>query len=273
MNAVNAKRTYPPGVPCWVETLQPDPRAALEFYGALFGWQGIGPGPMPDGGEYFVARLDGDDVAGIATLPADGVAEPAWTTYIRIDELETSVRQVLATGGRVVVGPLDAPPAGRLAIVEAPTGATFGLWEPGDRAGAQRINEPGAWAMSALRTPDVRAAMPFYETVFGWVVEPFHDAGVHGALLRLPGYVGGLAQQPVPRDVVAAAIQDEQTNTEHWSVDFWIDDVDAAVERVAQRAGAVIMPPFDAAAFRRTVVADPAGAVCMISQLVPERLT
>jgi predicted enzyme related to lactoylglutathione lyase len=97
---VNAKKTYPPGVPCWVETLQPDPRAALEFYGALFGWRGIGPGPMPDGGEYFVARLDGDDVAGIATLPAGGVAEPAWTTYIRVDELETSVRRVLATGGR-----------------------------------------------------------------------------------------------------------------------------------------------------------------------------
>ena len=150
------KKTYPPGVPCWVETLQPDPRAALEFYGALFGWDGIGPGPMPDGGEYFVARLHGDDVAGIATLPPGGIAEPAWTTYVRVDELEAPVRRVLAAGGRVIVAPLDAPPAGRIAIVEAPTGATFGLWEPGDRAGAQRINEPGAWAMSALRTRDVR---------------------------------------------------------------------------------------------------------------------
>lgn len=28
---------YPAGVPCWVETLQPDPQAALGFYGALFG--------------------------------------------------------------------------------------------------------------------------------------------------------------------------------------------------------------------------------------------
>jgi len=53
---LTAKRTYPPGVPCWVETLQPDPRAALAFYRALFEWDGIGPGPMPDGGEYFVAQ-------------------------------------------------------------------------------------------------------------------------------------------------------------------------------------------------------------------------
>ena len=26
---------YPAGVPCWVETLQPDPRVALDFYGPL----------------------------------------------------------------------------------------------------------------------------------------------------------------------------------------------------------------------------------------------
>ena len=172
----------------------------------------------------------------------------------------------------MIVGPVDAMPAGRLAIVEAPTGATFGLWQPGDRAGAQRINEPGAWAMSALRTPDVEAATPFYTRVFGWVVEPFDGAGVPAALFRLPGYVGGLPQQPVPRDVVAVALQEEQMEPEHWSVDFWIDDVDAAVERVAQRAGTVIEPPFDAAAFRRAVVADPAGAIFTISQLVPERL-
>jgi len=32
------RERYPAGVPCWVETLQPDPRAALGFYGPLLGW-------------------------------------------------------------------------------------------------------------------------------------------------------------------------------------------------------------------------------------------
>ena len=228
------EKTYPPGVPCWVETLQPDPRAALAFYGSVFGWDGIGPGPMPDGGEYFVARLHGDDIAGIATLPPGGVAKPAWTTYVRVDGLEASVQRVLAAGGHVIVTPLDAQPAGRLAIVGAPTGASLGLWEPGYRTGAQRVNEPGAWAMSTLRTRDVQAATPFYATVFGWNVEPYDAGGARGALLRLPGYVGGRPQQPVPRDVVAVAIEDDRLDAEHWSVDFWIDDVDAAVERVAR---------------------------------------
>jgi predicted enzyme related to lactoylglutathione lyase len=30
---------YPPGVPCWIDTSQPDPAAAIEFYGSLFGWE------------------------------------------------------------------------------------------------------------------------------------------------------------------------------------------------------------------------------------------
>lgn len=256
-----------------METLQPDPRAALGFYRALFGWDAIGPGPMPGGGEYFVARLNGADVAGIATLPPGGIAQPAWTTHVRVDELEASIGRVRAAGGRVIVEPLDVQPAGRIAVVEAPTGASFGLWEPRERRGAQRINEPGAWAMSALRPRDLRAALPFYASVFGWNAEPFDAAGMRGVLLRLPGYAGGLPQQPVPRDVVAVAIEDAGVGAEHWSVDFWIDDVDAAVERVSQRAGMVVEPPFDSAVFRRAVVADPAGAICTISQLMPERLS
>lgn len=257
------KKTYPPGVPCWIETLQPDPRAALAFYRALFGWDAAGPGPMPNGGEYFVARLDGDDVAGIAALPPGGMAEPTWTTYVCVDGLEAPLRRVLAAGGLVILPPLDARPAGRLAILEGPSGATFGLWEPHERSGAQRINEPGAWAMSALRTRDLSAAVPFYTTVFGWNVDHFESA----VLFRLPGYVGGLAEQPVPRDVVAVAIEDRSISADHWSVDFWIDDVDAAVERVVGHGGTVISSPHAAPPFRRAVIADPAGAICTLSQL------
>ena len=269
---MSEQRTYPPGVPCWVETLQPDPRAGLAFYQALFGWDGIGPGPMPDGGEYFVARLHGHEVAGIATLPPGGVAEPAWTTYVRVEVLEDSTRRVRTAGGRVIVEPLDASPAGRLAIVASPAGATIGLWEPASRSGAQRINEPGAWAMSTLRTRDVHAATPFYSSVFGWNSQPYHMGGMQAALLRLPGYVGGREQQPVPRDVVAVAIEDDRIDADHWSVDFWIDDVDAAAARVTQHGGTLVVPPFDMAIFRRAVIASPAGAVFTLSQLVSERL-
>jgi uncharacterized protein len=186
---------------------------------------------------------------------------------VRVDDVDARAHDVRAAGGRVIVAPLDAPPAGRLAIVEGPTGATFGLWESHQRAGAQRINEPSAWSMSSLRTRDLDAALPFYTSVFGWDVAPFDSGGARAVLLRLPGYIGGLPQQPVPRDVVAVAFEDRTIEADHWSVDFWIDDVDAAVGRAASNAGTVIVPPFDAPPFRRAVIADTAGAIFAISQL------
>src|SRR3569833_3146472 len=85
------RERYPAGVPCWVETLQPDPQAALDFYGPLLGWEFAGPGPQPGDppGEYFVARARGRDVAGIGTLPAhSGTAAPAWSTSIRVDSAD-----------------------------------------------------------------------------------------------------------------------------------------------------------------------------------------
>ena len=66
MRAVSTRDTYPPGVPCWVETLQPDPAAAHAFYRELFGWE------MAGSPEYTVARLGGRDVAGIAPLDGSG---------------------------------------------------------------------------------------------------------------------------------------------------------------------------------------------------------
>ena len=60
---------YIHGVPCWIDTSQPDPEAALPFYGGLFGWEF--EDVMPDGtdGSYFIGRIRGGDVAAVASLP------------------------------------------------------------------------------------------------------------------------------------------------------------------------------------------------------------
>jgi predicted enzyme related to lactoylglutathione lyase len=55
MTGSDQPRTYPPGVPCWVDTSPPDPAAAARFYGELFGWRF----QDADGGRYLVATLDG----------------------------------------------------------------------------------------------------------------------------------------------------------------------------------------------------------------------
>ena len=47
---------YIPGVPCWVDTSQPDPEAAVDFYSGLFGWDFEDVMPPGAPGKYFIAR-------------------------------------------------------------------------------------------------------------------------------------------------------------------------------------------------------------------------
>lgn len=273
---MSERERYEPGVPCWVDTTQPDPQAAARFYAELFGWQFVGPGPMPGEppGEYFVAQSRGRDVAGVASQPPSGApASALWNTHISVPSADHTAEQVKAAGGSIVVAPFDAPPAGRMAVLRDPAGAFFCVWEPMDRQGAQLVNEPGAWAMSMLNTPDLRGSAAFYTAVFGWEAEAVEfGAGNEITLWRLPGYVGGEPHQPVPRDVVGVmapitgAADDQRPAV--WSVDFWVHDADATAKKSVELGGQIVAPPHDTPGFRSAVLADPQEAVFSVSQLM-----
>jgi predicted enzyme related to lactoylglutathione lyase len=258
---MSERNAYQAGVPCWVETLQPDIDSAKAFYGSVFGWEYAGPGEMPGDppGQYFVARLRGRDVAGVGSLPPD--TPIAWNTCVSVASAERACEEAERAGGSVLVSPFDAPPAGRAAVITDPSGAVLEVWEPGERHGAGLVNEPSAWAMSALRTREADAAAAFYSSVFGWETEPF-AGGI--SLFRLPGYVGGEPLQPVPRDVVAALVPTDEPQA-HWAVNFWVDDADAAAARATQAGGSVLARPSDAGGLPQTVLADPAGAAFSVT--------
>jgi predicted enzyme related to lactoylglutathione lyase len=266
---MSERDSYPAGVPCWISNLQRDVPAARDFYEQLLGWTTAGPDGVPrEDATYAVGRIRGRDVAGIGTMPAEAGDLPAtWVTEVRVDDLETTVERVAAAGGTVVRSEVDLTPMGRLAVLHDPAGALFCAWEAGRREGAQIVNEPGAWSMSALQTPDRAGAIRFYEAVFGWQAEDFGPV----TLLRLPGYVGGEPSQPVPRDVVAVIGPDGASAgaPARWSVDFWVADIDAAAASAERLGGRVIAGPYDAPpSFRQAVLADREGATFGASQLV-----
>ena len=266
---MSTRTDYPAGVPCWVDTLQPDTDVALRFYAALMEWEFTRPGPIPasDSG-YFVARVGDHDVAGVGGLPDGADSEPSvWNTYIRVAGADAALTAARAAGGTVLLAPRDAPPAGRFAVLADPTGAVFHVWEAWEREGAQLINAPRCWSMSALNTDDPATAAAFYREAFGWQTERMGEGDAAPSLFRLPGYVGGEPQQPVPRDVVAVMFTLPGVRP-HWSVDFWVSDADTAAARAWQLGGTVVRPPADNAAFRTSVIADPHGAVFSVSQLV-----
>jgi hypothetical protein len=59
------------GVPCWVDTGQPDPEAAVCFYTQLFGWEAEDVMPPDSEQMYFVCRLRGRDVAAVGSQPSE----------------------------------------------------------------------------------------------------------------------------------------------------------------------------------------------------------
>lgn len=268
-------REYPLGAPCWVETFQTDPRAAIRFYGTLFGWQFSEADPIAGGleGEYFVAQLQGCDVAALGTLPANGPPVSVWSSAMRVRRAERATELVTTIGGTLLLGPLTHPRGGQWAVLADRAGAAFCVWESGGGGGAQLVNVPQTWAMSTLHTPDPADAAAFYGATFGWKAEPIAP-GSALTLCRLPGYVGGEPGQQMPRDVVAvmAATGKEPgapAIPPHWNVNFAVDDADVIAASATDLGGNVVMGPMDTPGFRSAVLIDPQGAAFSVSQPGP----
>ncbi len=279
-----ARDGYVPGVPCWVDTSQPEPEAAVAFYGGLFEWDFEDVMLPGSAGAYFIARLRGADVAAVGSQPESGPTMAVWNTYVWVESADDAASRVEDAGGRLVIAPFDVVDACRVAVFADPEGAAFRVWQAKEHKGAQIVNEPGSLNFNGLNTRDAEAAKSFYGSMFGW--ETLRLEG--GAMAwTLPGY-GDFVQQSDPElrermaeagvpegfeDVIATLnpIADDQPDVlAHWSVTFAVDDADATAERAAELGGEVVVPPFDAPFVRMTVITDPQGATFTASKFVPQ---
>lgn len=263
---------YEPGVPCWVASIHPDPAEAAGFYTELFGWEARETMPPDSAGKYFVCTLGGRDVAAVGSARGGGPAPvTAWGTCIWVESADATAAAAVDAGGSVVAEPFDLLEAARMAVLADPAGAVFCAWEARAHRGAQVVNEPGAWAMSALNTPDPEGAKTFYGAVFGWTTDTFDMGDAEVTMWRVPGYEGGEPQQPVSREVVATMMpmQSRDDAPPHWSVDFWVGDTDAVADKAAQLGGTVVVAPFDIPIGRTAVLADPQGAAFSVSKVGP----
>jgi predicted enzyme related to lactoylglutathione lyase len=267
---VSERNGYEPGVPCWIDTWQPDAEAAVAFYTEIFGWETEDTMPPGIPGKHFMCRRRGRDVAAIASRPEAAPPVTAWTTYVWVESAEDTAARATDAGGSIVMEPFDSLDDGRIALVADPAGAVLGVWQPGAHRGAQLVNEPGAWSMSQLSTSDPEGAKAFYGAVFGWETDTFDMGEGEITMWRVPGYVGGEPAQPVSREVVAVmAPSGDPQEAPQWSVGFWVDDVDATAAKAAELGGKEVMAPFDTAVGRTAVLADPQGAMFSVSKTQP----
>jgi predicted enzyme related to lactoylglutathione lyase len=275
---------YIPGVPCWIDTSQPDPEAAVDFYSGLFGWEFEDVMPPGSEGKYFTARLHGHDVAAVGSIPEAAPPMAMWNTYVWVDSADETAAKVRDAGGGVVMEPFDVMDAGRMAVFTDPEGAVFCVWQAKEHKGAQVVNEPGSLNFNGLNTRDVERAKSFYGSVFGWTTLRVEGGA---EMWTLPGY-GDYLERDDPdlrkrvaevggpagfEDVVASInpIADDQHDVPaHWNVTFAVDDADAIAKKATELGGKVAVPPFDAPWVRMTVITDPQGATFTASKFVLE---
>jgi hypothetical protein len=272
-----------PGVPCWIDTSQPDPEAAVSFYRDLFGWEFEDVMPPDSPGKYFIARIRGGDVAAVGSIPDGAPSMAMWNTYVWVESADDAAAKVRDAGGTVAMDPFDVMGAGRMAVFTDPEGAAFCVWQAKEHKGAKVVNEHGSLNFNGLNTRDADAAKPFYGAVFGWQTL---DVGGGAEMWTLPGYgdylerdnpdlrkqVADAGGPPGFEDVVAAInpIPEGTDVPAHWSVTFGVDDADAIAAKATELGGRVITPPFDAPWVRTTVIADPQGATFIANKFVPE---
>lgn len=269
-------RTYPQGVPSWIDARHPDPDAAQAFYGALLGWAFEERLPPSVPGSYRIATLDGHEVGAISS--GDGPA--TWTTYIAVDDADATAARVVELGGTAAPAE-DADAggsAGRSVRCTDPRGAEFGLWQARERLGAQHINAPGGWVFSDLRSTAPDEAIAFYERLFGWRVSDIGEGP--STMVRLPGYGDHLAATSDPlirerqvgapegfADVIGALARTED-GPDDWHVSFSVADRDVAAARTEELGGR-LLGTWEGFWTRAAELQDPQGAVFRVTQFAP----
>lgn len=248
----------PLGTPTWIDLGIPDLDRAMEFYGAVFGWDfEVGPEEF---GRYTMCRLDGRAVAAIMPNPEPTATDFWWQVYLATDDCEATAKRVTEAGGRLVQPPDDVADQGRMAIAVDPVGAQFGLWEARSFVGAELVNEPGALLRNDLVTPTPGPARDFYAAVFDFTLDGNPDLpGLDFVFLRRPdGHeIGGIMGDP-------------SAGSSQWGTLFEVADTDATVA-AARAAGGTATDPKDFVYGRLASVTDPFGATFDIGSRLPDQ--
>lgn len=252
--------SYAQGTPSWTDLMTTDQDAAKSFYSGVFGWT-YQDNPVPDGGVYSMAQLEGQDVTAISLMDEESAKHrpSSWNTYITVDDVDAATAKVAGAGGMVMMEPFDVMDAGRMSFVADPTGAAVAFWQAKEHIGATIANEPGTVIWNECFTDDVEAAATFYDTVLGTnhVSADMGGPDPYTVLNVGENTVGGYLH----KDVEAHG---EMPNV--WIVYFASADIADTVDRINAAGGKVLNGPFDTPVGPMIVAQDPQGAVFQAMQ-------
>jgi predicted enzyme related to lactoylglutathione lyase len=161
----------------WHELLTTDTKSAGAFFSKVIGWKAQ---PWGEDASYTLFVSGDRQMAGLMTLPEDARkmgAPPNWLTYIGAPNVDETARQATSLGATVVKAPEDIPTIGRFAVIRDPQGAVFAIFAPNRAPVPDSAMAVGDFSWHELATTDAKAALAFYQQLFGWEETSAMDMG------------------------------------------------------------------------------------------------
>lgn len=238
----------------WRELTTPDTARSAAFYGATFQWTHTAMNPADPSG-YQVFLHSGEQVGGF-TPPMMPEAPSMWLDYVTVDDVDASLTQVQALGGRAYTPAMDVPGIGRFAVVASPDGAAFALFRGLNPGATDTESTPpdGSFCWSQLLTNDLAGSVAFYTAIFGWTAENMGDMVIFNA-----GKTARASAMTAPAGVPNS-----------WLAYVAVPDVEAAVARATAAGGTLMGPPTDVPGMGRfAVLIDTTGAAVAVWKSAP----
>jgi predicted enzyme related to lactoylglutathione lyase len=248
----------------WYELMTTDPDAAEGFYTRVVGW---GTQPFPGLETPYTAWTAHDQpIGGLMELPPEaraGGAPPSWMPYIAVTDVDATIEEAKALGGRPEAGPREIPHEGRFAVLSDPQGAVFAILQPSDpgRYEPETVPAPLEISWRELATTDREAATDFYSALFGWERQNASDMGEPVGLYQefgRPGLpLGGIYRKP-----------DDVPSPPHWLLYAKVLDIEASLAAARAGGGKVLTGPMETPGGDRIAqILDPQGAAFALHQV------
>lgn len=242
----------------WVELVTSDSAAATPFYEEVFGWTAVDS--TTSGGTYVLLQQDHADVAGLYEMgdkQREGNIRPHWLPYVSVPSVDEALVRAGDLGASLINPPTDIG-AGRMSVIEDPTGAVLAFWEAKEHPGTGLLGEPGSLTWMEHLSPRPDAAISFYTTLFNWTAESSGSSAHMHSSLR--GEVGD----------VAGVVQSDERERARWRVYFSVEETQSTRDRI-ERNGGVIEAEAERPNGLAAHATDPQGASFGILQAGSER--
>jgi predicted enzyme related to lactoylglutathione lyase len=114
----------PHGKICYLEIPARTGEESAAFYSKIFGWK------ISRRGDGALAFDDSAGVGGTWVKESDRTPDETTRTYIMVDRIEETLKQIEASGGRILTPRTEiGPGVGAFAVFADPAGTEFGLYE------------------------------------------------------------------------------------------------------------------------------------------------